>query len=57
VILVDDVQTLVDIIIIDSGRVDLVSHAILFHEAVIAVVALAKDDFYHDEYLTTIFSF
>jgi hypothetical protein len=57
VVLVDDVHTLVDIVIIDSSRIDLVSHAILFYEIIITIVVHVKDDFYYDQYLTTNFSF
>jgi hypothetical protein len=51
VVLVDDVQTLVDIIIINPILIDLVSHVALFHAVVMTIAARAKDGFYYNQYL------
>jgi hypothetical protein len=42
---------LVNIVIVDSIQVNLVSCPILFYGVVITIVAQAKDGFSHDRYL------
>ncbi len=49
--LVDDVCTLVDVVIINCTQIDLVSHAIFFGGVVVIIVIEMKNDLCHDPFL------
>jgi hypothetical protein len=55
VLSIDGVFMLVDVVIIDPIRVDLVLRVVFFHGVVAIVVALAKDDFYWNYFLVDMF--
>jgi hypothetical protein len=55
-LLVDGVHTLVDVIIIDPTRVDLVSWATISCEVATTVAVQVKVDFYCDRFPTDMFS-
>jgi hypothetical protein len=50
VLSVDGVHTLVEVVIIDITRVDLVSQVACFGGVMTIITALAKDGFYHDRF-------
>lgn len=50
---VDGVCTLANVVIINPTWVDLVSW--VFHGVLTTIMAMAKDDFYHDQFLTKMF--
>jgi hypothetical protein len=54
-LLVDDVHTLANIIIIDPTRVDLVSWTIIFCGGIMTIVVQMKDGLYHDQFPINMF--
>jgi hypothetical protein len=51
----DGLCTLVDVVIIDAIRVDLVSWVVLFHGVAVIVTIQAKDGFYYNWFLADMF--
>jgi hypothetical protein len=52
---IDGVYTLVDVVIINPTRIDLVLRVVFFHGVVAIVAALAKDDLYCNRFLVDMF--
>ncbi len=57
VLLINIVRTLVDVIIVDPIRIDLVSWATLFRGVATIIMTQAKDGLYHDQFPTDMFLF
>jgi hypothetical protein len=51
----DGLCTLVDVVIIDAIRIDLISWVVLFHGLVAIVAVQAKDGFYYNWFLPDMF--
>ncbi len=57
VLLIDIVRTLVDVIIADPIRIDLVSHAALSRRVATIIMTQTKDGLYHNKLPTDMFLF
>ncbi len=54
-LLVNSVCTLINVVIVNSIRVDLVSHAIFSRGIVVTILTQVKDGLYHDQFPTNMF--
>ncbi len=55
-LLINIVHALVNVVIANSTRIDLVSQATLSHGVVVTITIQAKDGLYRDQFPTTCFS-